>query len=331
MIEKQWQLDWPLIGQDRVISFLEKSILADKIAQTYIFSGPRNLGKSSLALAFARNLWKRSLPDSKQSLDISSLNSDLYVLEKQPDKKYISVEQAREFSGRLSMSSFFNSYKIGIIKDAHLMTKEAQNSLLKTLEEPRDKVLIILLSEEPNSLLSTIRSRSQLIYFYPVSSEAVYDYLLSSLEIKRSVAKEITAASGGRPLQALQWAENPLLYKTITEKNQLAFSFIAADLPERLEIIRITFGEKPELNLVLDWLAEWETIWRDALLLSYNQNDKLRYPALIDNWQNFWLKRQSSNPEIEILKALDLIKKSRAYARGSVSLKNILENLAIYF
>jgi DNA polymerase III subunit delta' len=331
MIEQKWQLDWPSIGQDRVISFLEKSILADKIAQTYIFAGPRDLGKSSLALAFARNLWKRSLPDSSQKLDISSLNSDLYVLERQIDKRQISVEQAREFGKRLSMSSFFNSYKIGIIKEAHLMTKEAQSSLLKTLEEPRDKVLIVLLSEEPNTLLSTIHSRSQLIYFYPVSSETVYDYLLASLDIKNSQAKEIAAAASGRPLQALQWAENPALYATITEKNQLAFRFIAIDLAERLEILRNVFGEKPELDLVLDWLVEWEVLWRDALLLRYNQNDKLHYPALINSWQEFWQKRQSNNPELDILRALGLIKKSRLYVRGSVSLKNILENLAIYF
>jgi DNA polymerase III subunit delta' len=331
MIEQTWQLDWPLIGQDRVISFLEKSILADKIAQTYIFSGPRDLGKSSLALAFARNLWQRSLPESKQELDVSSLNSDLYILERQADKRQISVEQAREFNQRLSMSSFFNSYKIGIIKEAHLMTKEAQNSLLKTLEEPRDKVLIILLSEEPNAILPTIHSRSQLIYFYPVSSEAVYDYLLDNLDIKRSEAKEMAAAASGRPLQARQWAEDPLLYQALTAQNQLAFRFIASDLPERLEIIRNTFGEKPELNLVLTWLSEWESLWRDALLLSYNQNDKLRYPALINNWQEFWQKRQPDKPELDILQALALIKKSRIYARGSVSLKNILENLAIYF
>jgi DNA polymerase-3 subunit delta' len=330
MTEQKWQLDWPLIGQDRAISFLEKSILADKIAQTYIFSGPRDLGKSSLALAFARNLWQRSLPAAKQKLDVSSLNSDLYILERQVDKRQISVEQAREFSQRLSMSSFFNSYKIGIIKEAHLMTKEAQNSLLKTLEEPRDKVLIILLSEEPNALLATIHSRSQLIYFYPVSSEAVYDYLIANLDIKRSEAKEIAAAASGRPLQALQWAENPLLYKAVTDQNQLAFRFIASDLADRLEIIRTSFGEKPELSLVLDFLAEWEALWRDALLLNYHQNDKLRYPVLIDDWQIFWDKRQSNNPELDILQALELIKKSRAYARGSVSLKNILENLAIY-
>lgn len=331
MMEKKWQLDWPLIGQDRVISFLEKSILADKVAQTYIFTGPRNLGKSSLALAFARNLWQKSLADSQQKLDISSLNSDLYILQRQADKKQISVEQAREFNNRLSMSSFFNSYKIGIIKEAHLMTKEAQSSLLKTLEEPRDKVLIILLSEDLNALLPTISSRSQLIYFHPVSNELVYDYLLSTFKIKRSLAKEISAAASGCPLQAKKWAEDPLAYQVVVEKNKIAFEFIDSQLARRLEIIRDIFGEKPEPALVLNWLNEWEALWRDALLLIYNQNDKLRYPALINHWHEFWQKKSNVDPKIDIIQALELIKKSRLYLKGSVSPKNILENLAIYF
>lgn len=331
MKDANWQLEWPLIGQDRVISFLEKIILANKIAQTYIFTGPSYLGKSSLSLAFARNLWRHSFSDKSKKLDISSLNSDLYVLERLADKKYISVEQAREFSKKLTLSSFFNSYKIGIIKEAHLMTPEAQNSLLKTLEEPRDKVLIILLTEDHNKLLPTILSRSQILHFYPVKNEQVYDYLLSNLEVKRSLAKEIAAASSGRPLQARRWAENPDLYQEFVSKYKSAFTFLKSDLSDRLIMIREVFPDKIDEQTLNDYLNIWESLWRDALLLVYDQKDKLCYPALSENWSELWKKRDSVSREEVILRALELIKKSRMYLRHSFNTKHVLENLAIYF
>ncbi len=139
--------------------------MSGKLAQTYVFAGPRDLGKSSLALAFARNLWRQDRGVEVSQDDFTSLNSDLYILDKEPEKKQISVEQARDFIKRLSLSSFSNSYKIGIIKEATTLSIEAQNALLKTLEEPKDKVIIILLIEDTSVLMPTILSRSQVLYF----------------------------------------------------------------------------------------------------------------------------------------------------------------------
>lgn len=331
MAVQKWQLEWPLVGQERVISFLEKSILADKIAQTYIFNGPKDLGKNSLALAFARNLWQKDLSDKEQFLDVDSLNSDIYILKRQSGKKQISVEQAREFNQRLSLSSFFNSYKIGIIKEAHLLTKEAQNALLKTLEEPRDKVLIILLSENISALLSTIVSRSQLLYFYPVPSAKVYDYLLDNLDIKRSEAKEIAAAASGRPLRALQWAQDQEAYKQVLEQTNKAFSFLTASLTDRLNMIKEIFGDKPEAEKLIRYLDEWELLWRDALLISFDHLDRIRYPFLLPDWRKFYEFKSSEEERVQILQSLHLIKQSRIYLQGSINSKNILENLAIYF
>ncbi|HPY99512.1 MAG TPA: DNA polymerase III subunit delta', partial [bacterium] len=141
------RFDWPPIGQDKVVAFLEKSLVSGKLAQTYIFAGPKDLGKSSLALAFARNLWQ-SDRGAAGSGNFESLNSDLYILEKDDDKQVIGVEATRNFIKRLGLSSFMNSYKIGIIKEAETLSSESQSALLKTLEEPRAQVVIILLTEK---------------------------------------------------------------------------------------------------------------------------------------------------------------------------------------
>ncbi len=332
MSETPVQFSCPPIGQERAASFLEKSLISGKLAQTYIFAGPRDLGKASLALAFARNLWRFDHGQKENDDNFENVNSDLYILEREADKKQISVDQAREFSKRLSLSSFLNSYKIGIIKEAELLSTEAQNALLKTLEEPRDKVVIILLVEDVSALMPTIASRSQILYFYPVSSAAVYDYLLASLEIKRSDTKEMSAAALGRPLQARQWAENPALYQEQSDLVKQLFNFLNTDLADRFSQINAAGTEGSlSADTARQWLDIWESLWRDALLLSLNQEDRLRYPALLPKWKQYLESWPESERAPKALVCLKQLQQARIYINGFVNPKNILESLAIYF
>jgi DNA polymerase-3 subunit delta' len=199
---------WPSIGNDKAIEFLNRSLESDKIAQTYVFIGPEELGKSTIALAFAKNL--------QGSYD--GFNSDLYILTPEAGKKNIGIEQVREFIKMLNLSSFMNSYKIGLIKEADLLSEEAKSALLKTLEEPKDKVIIILLVNTEESLPATILSRSQKLYFYPVPAATIYDYLISNYGTNRSLAKELANLALGRPLKAIRYLENPDVYKSYLEE-----------------------------------------------------------------------------------------------------------------
>ncbi len=333
MADNSRKFVWPSIGQERAAAFLEKSALAGKLAQTYIFAGPRDLGKASLALAFARNLWCYDRGEEIPGRgDFSSLDSDLYILEREPEKKQISVEQARAFSQRLGLSSFLNSYKIGLVKEAERLSPEAQSALLKTLEEPREKVIIILLAENIDSLLPTIVSRSQVLYFYPVAAAAVYDYLLSDSGLKRSLAKELAAASLGRPLQAKKWAEDEAGYQEHSALVRQLFDFLNSDLPSRLDMISAAgSGNNLSAETALAWIEIWESLWRDALLSVLNQEDRLQYPNLLGDWQA-WRGSGSGEDRLrQALSGLQQLKQARTYVQGSVNPKNVLESLAIYF
>jgi DNA polymerase-3 subunit delta' len=101
-----------------------------------------------------------------------------------------------------------NSYKIGIIKKADKLTAEAQSALLKTLEEPRDKVIVILLASSEDNLLPTILSRGQKLYFQAVNAETIYDYLIAEYGTKRTLAKDLANLSLGRPLRAVKFLED---------------------------------------------------------------------------------------------------------------------------
>lgn len=327
--ETKLKLAWPPIGQDKVSAFLEKSLFSGQVAPVYIFSGPRDLGKSSLALAFARNLWRHDRQEDNKNDDFSSLTSDLFILEPEPDKKQIGIEQVRTFIKRLSLSSFLDSYKIGIIKEAGLLSAEAQNALLKTLEEPRGKTVIIILVEDVSVLIPTIISRSQVLYFYPVSADLIYDYLLLDDNAGRSLAKELSAAALGRPLQARHWLENPGIYQERLDLVKKLFSFVEMSLSDRLSFIA-SMGELSVKDVLL-WVDIWEGLWRDALLITLNQEDRLQYPALLSDWRRYLAGRRNEDNIFQSLSSLKHLQQAREYLQGFINPKNILESLAIYF
>ncbi|MFA6513922.1 MAG: AAA family ATPase [Patescibacteria group bacterium] len=272
------ELNWPKIGNEKAVEFLSRAIIGDRIAQTYIFIGSDDLGKSTVALAFARNLMGEAL-ESYQGF-----NSDLHILKSEDNKKSISIEQVRVFIKDLSLSSFLDSYKIGIIKEADSLTNEAQNAILKTLEEPRDKVIVILLARSEDNLLPTILSRGQKLYFNPVKAEIIYDYLLEEHKIQRSLAKDLANIALGRPLKAVRFLENPELYAAYLEKASVFLKFFDLNVNDRLSDLDKLFTDKTySVSAVAgaeEILMMAEGLMRDLFLLHFNQPEKIQHSAL---------------------------------------------------
>ena len=319
------QYTWPTIGNDKAIEFLDRSLKSDKIAQTYVFIGPEELGKSTIALAFAKNLQG----------NYDGFNSDLYILTPEAGKKNIGIEQVREFIKMLNLSSFMNSYKIGLIKEADLLSEEAKSALLKTLEEPKDKVIIILLVNTEESLPATILSRSQKLYFYPVPAATIYDYLITNYSANRSLAKELANLALGRPLKAIRYLENPEVYKSYLEDAETFLSLFSLDLNDRLKVLDGLFSDKSyskqAVESALSILLMAEGLLRDLLLLSLEQKDRIQHLVLINELE----KSLASLPgEIEgkvgaILSKLKLIAQAKEYLSSNVNPHLILEQLII--
>jgi len=318
--------NWPALGNERVIAFLERSLRHQKIAQTYIFIGPDNLGKATIALAFARNLQGGQ----------DGLNSDLHILEPLKGKNSITIEQVREFIKILNLSSFLNSYKIGIIKEADALTAEAKSALLKTLEEPKDKVVVILLAAQEENLPATILSRSQILYFYPVPAVLIHDYLVNNYGVKRSLAKDLANLSLGRPLKALHFWENQDEYQSYLERAKTWLSFFTQNLNERLALLDQFFaggdfsrrGLK-EAAAILD-LAEG--LGRDLFLLSLGESDRLEHSALSAELKVTLAALESGGESAPlILNYLRLIGRAKEYLAANVSPRLLLEQVVINF
>ncbi len=349
MEKEKFKINWPLVGNRHITDFLEKAISANKLNGSYIFYGPDNLGKSTIVRHFAKILLCQkgagNLPCGicRSCLSFKAVNGagretdnpehiahgDCHFLEKDPDKKNISIEQVREFIRVLSMSSFLGSFKIGIIKQAETLSQEAANALLKTLEEPREKVIIVLLVKNLEFLPKTIVSRSQVLNFYPVSSAIIYDYLIEVKKASRSQAKNFSRLCLGRPALAVKFLEDEDFYNNYLNKIDIFLNFLGQDLSERFLAIEKSLGQKSlgqeSVRMAKKILEVWQGVIRDWILMEYGHINLIQNRIIETNL----IKLQKRFTVKELVGILKLIKQAGVYMEANVNPKTALEHVAM--
>lgn len=338
---------WPLVGNPKIPEFLSTGIVNNQIAGSYIFLGPRDLGKTSVAKFFARILlcesvkkgdlvlpcdncsscrqMKTSGEEAGKDEDLSCVHSDFHLIKKEKDKKNISIEQVRDFIKILNLSSFLNSYKIGIIKNAESLSIEASNALLKTLEEPGKKVVVILIASSIEEIPQTIASRSQVLNFSPVSKESIYDYLVKSAGVNRSLAKNISHLSLGRPALALRFWEDRERYEDYLKKGEAFLNVLNEDLNSRIKTVSSFFGTGAGQEAVysgVTLIEVWRGVARDLLLLNSGHKDLIQFEALKEKLEPFGKRLEAHN----ILKMIGVLQKSEHQIKSNVNPKLALEN-----
>ncbi|MCX6744485.1 MAG: DNA polymerase III subunit delta', partial [Candidatus Parcubacteria bacterium] len=235
--------NWPVVGHQKIQQFLQKSLANNKLGHAYLFSGPVHLGKSLVAEKFMASIlcadYHQQNKKEAQKLPCGEcvfcqqfnrgIHPDVYFLKKDEDKKNISVEQVREMHKFLSLTSFLNSYKIALVANAQELSESAQNALLKVLEEPTPKTILILIVNDHNLLLPTISSRCQLVKFRQLSEEQIFHHLVG-LGSSREQAKILTALSCGQIGLAIDYLANPELFNSYLEKMGRILAMFNQDL-----------------------------------------------------------------------------------------------------
>jgi len=337
---------WPALGNSAVIYFLEKSLASGQIAQAYIFAGPEDIGKATIAIAFARRLLagdKPAPPELWKHLDgdkisSASLSGDLHILEAAEGQKNIGIEAVRDFIRSLNLSSFLNSYQVGIIRQADRLSLEAANALLKTLEEPKDKVVVILTVSDPDTLPATLVSRSQVLYFRLVSPDQIYDYLIKEYGCDRVQARDLANLALGRPLRASKFLADPDSYEAYQKQVRVFIQSFSQDLNARLAALKDIWSGRlsgPEASRQASEILEiWQSLARDLILLD------LGLPELVQNSGELEalraLNRQLSDSDAASsasrsfwLDRLADLSQGQSYLAANVSPLNVLENILI--
>src|SRR3954447_13048967 len=215
-----------IFGQDAAIEWIRQAYLADRLPHGMIFAGPVGVGKATTARALGQLfLCEKPKADATPCGKCDSCrvfeagnHPDYHVITKELIRYHdktgkskgieLSIQVLRpELIDKAAMKPGMNVGKVFVIEQAELMNPQAQNSMLKTLEEPAGRTVIILLTDQPDALLPTIRSRCQLVRFVALDESLVREQLQ-----KRGISKEVAASaatfSEGSLGLALRWIED---------------------------------------------------------------------------------------------------------------------------
>ena len=168
-----------IYGQEEIVTVLKNAIMRNKVSHAYLFSGPRGTGKTTIAKIIAR------LVNCENPIDgdacgkcYSCLNflnsSDIVEIDAASNN---GVDEIRELRDKINLVPTSSKYKVYIIDEVHMLTNQAFNALLKTLEEPPSHVIFILATTEPHKIPLTIASRCQKFRFSKISDDKIVDRL----------------------------------------------------------------------------------------------------------------------------------------------------------
>ena len=253
-----------IVGHERIVGILRRSLTARRIAHAYLFDGIEGCGKRSTALALVEAAFCNGVDGCgtcaacRRIADLQ--HPDLHLLE--PDGAFIKIEQVRDLQRQLSLRPYEAPFKACIIEAADRFHPAAGNALLKTLEEPPGNALMILLTAHPDAVLPTIRSRCQAIRF-PALPEETVSHFLASRDFPQETARLAASLAGGSLGRALELCSGEEL-ESRKELIRLLSSLSLQEIGPLFAAAERLAGDKEQVLSLIDLLAAF---LRDILLL----------------------------------------------------------------
>ena len=300
-----------IVGHEQIKEHLQNAIKMEKVSHAYIINGPKLSGKMMLAEAFATALQCENgdpcgcmqCKSCRQAADRNQPDI-IYVSHEKPNN--ISVDEIRaQLNNDIAIKPYSSRYKIYIIDETEKMNQQAQNALLKTIEEPPAYGIIMLLTTNADSFLQTIRSRCITLNLKSVKDTVIKEHLMSKYHIPDYQAEVCTAFAQGNVGKGIQLASSEDFNELKKEVLQLLKRIDDIDISELGAAVKRITEYKLSINDYFDLMMVW---YRDVL---YNKatNDVNK---LIFKDEVYEIKKQAAKHSYqgieEIIKALDTAK-----------------------
>ena len=264
-----------IVGHEQIKEHLQTAIRDNKPFHAYIFQGDVGVGKETMARTFAAGLQCQQGAEEKPCKDCVScrqIESGNHpdVIWVSRERNSLGVEEIREqLCNTMDIKPFSSPYKIYIVMEAERMTEAAQNSLLKTIEEPPEYGVVILLTSNISELLSTIQSRCLTLEFRPLSTATVENFLTTQCQIPDYLAKASAAFAQGNLGKAVRYAKSEDFIERKNQVLSLLRRVRDIDITEMMEIIKDLGTRKEEIRDYIDLMELW---YRDVLLFKATKN-----------------------------------------------------------
>ena len=290
-----------LAGHQKQWNFLKKKFESNNLSHAYLFAGTDQLGKKSLAKEFVRLI--NCLPVETEPENYP----DVLIINQKNNKQEIEISQIREVLNFLSYKPYYSYFKAVIIDGAEKMNLEAQNCLLKTLEEPKGKVILILISSHPEILYSTIRSRCQIIKFNNVSQKDIESHLLK-LGAKEKTGHTLALFSQGKPGRAVDLFLDSAKLEKEQKMLQELIKVVNSDFAEKFQYAKKIDTEGNDFKKVLEIFQRYLRHLLFSKTGIQDQGLKNYFPEAMGNFKNYTVPkiRQILNLSESIQKQISL-------------------------
>lgn len=318
-----------VVGHGDIIEYIQNAVKMDKVSHAYILNGPKGSGKKMLANLFAKTLQcecgeAEPCGKCKSCRQADGENQPDIIRVRHEKPNTISVDDIREqINNDILIKPYSSKYKVYIIPNADKLTVQAQNALLKTIEEPPAYAVIFLLTENAEVLLPTIRSRCVMLKLRNIKDKLIKKYLMEELQIPDYKADICTAFAQGSMGRAIMLATSEHFNEIKEEAIQLLKYINEMEMYEIVGAIKNISNYKLEITDYLDILMIW---YRDILFYKATKD----VDGIVFGEQLKYIKERASKSSYEGLeKIIESIEKAKVRLRANVNFDLVMELLLL--
>lgn len=274
-------MTWDIIGHEWAVELLKRHIVNNDVRHAYLFTGSPGTGRCTLALRYAQalNCASPKAPGEpcgqcRICKQIDRMQQpDLLVIKKPEDRTEIIIDQIRDLEYKLNLSPYESHYRIGLLVQFEKANDNAQNALLKTLEEAPDKAILLMTADSVETLLPTISSRCEVLRLRPMAIQSLSEELEKREKVVPDQADFLAHISGGKPGTAICFLKEEGLLEKRKEILENFWSLTHSTRRERFKYAEEKTkyrGNKREdrermRNELREMLQHWILTWRDVL------------------------------------------------------------------
>ncbi|MBQ7573589.1 MAG: hypothetical protein IJT23_04965 [Clostridia bacterium] len=315
------------IFHEDILNSLIKSVRSNLASQTYIFEGDAGLNLLDAAKLFAMALTCENTDTAPCNTchvcheSSVGTNPDIIMVEKPSDRKSIGVDPIRDLTADVIIKPFHGLRKVYIIREGDLLTAEAQNALLKTLEEPPSYAVFIIITTNRNLMLQTVLSRATVVFFPPVKDGVIRNYL--DEHYPEAQNKEmLVKLAGGIPKEIDNMMEDEQFYVTRREAAGKLPLLLTKNKLYAFDIQKYLVDNKDDVQKILNM---WILMLRDVLIISLGEADRAINTDLSSELVPL---AQKVSPKI-LVSAIDEIYSALSMLNRNVSLKSVALRLPL--